>query len=778
MNVIKRDGSTATFDNLKIKAAIEKAMENTELGVNEKLSTKISLDITDILQTSDKVYTVEEIQDLVEQNMMLNKLLEASKNYIIYRHEKNKTRVEKDTYNMLSNEFISKYKHMDAPMNPLGNLVFYRTYSRYLENLKRREYFYETIARAVDYNTSIIKTSKEEAMELYDNMFNLKQFLAGRTLWTGNTEASKKYPLSNFNCAFIKLSCINDFRDLFYLSMVGAGVGLRILKDDVKMLPKFKTFINLINEEYTPISKPNRKEFTELKFIDNDTALIVVGDSKEGWGSALKMYFELISGYDYKDIKNVVINYNNVRPKGERLKTFGGTASGHTSLLKMFTKINKIIKNDSNESAYKSLRPIDCLDIATIIGENVVSGGVRRTALITLIDSDDVLCIEAKNNLYEMDSSGSWNANESIIHRSLSNNSIYYRSKPSYEQLKWHLNQMRYSGEPGFVNEIAAAKRRDNMNGVNPCGEILLDSYGVCNLTSVNVFAFVNDGKLDEKGLLRAQELSARAGYRMTFLDLELTAWNNVAKRDRLVGCSLTGWQDMVNALSLSMEGQKEILTKLRDSAHKALEEYSKELGTNMPILVTTIKPEGTQSQLPCVSSGVHYSHSEYYIRRIRISSSDPILKVCEELGYPIFNEVGQTDEDCTTKVVEFPVKAPSGRTKNDVTAIEQLENYKLFMENYVDHNCSITVTVGDDEWDDVLNYVYENFDDLIAISFLPRNDSYYQLLPYEEITKEEYEDRLSKMKKFIPSLISKYEVMLDLELDESDCQNGVCPVR
>ena len=188
--------------------------------------------------------------------------------------------------------------------------------------------------------------------------------------------------------------------------------------------------------------------------------------------------------------------------------------------------------------------------------------------------------------------------------------------------------------------------------------------------------------------------MSARAGYRMTFTELELPDWNKVHQRDKLIGCSLTGWQDMVNACNLTREDQAALLKELREAARNAAFEYADELGRERPILVTTVKPEGSLSLLPTVSSGVHYSHAPYYIRRIRISASDPLVKVCEELGYPVFPEVGQDPETCVTKVVEFPVKAPEGKVKPQVSALEQLENYKMFMENYVDHNCSITVHV------------------------------------------------------------------------------------
>jgi ribonucleoside-diphosphate reductase alpha chain/ribonucleoside-triphosphate reductase len=221
------------------------------------------------------------------------------------------------------------------------------------------------------------------------------------------------------------------------------------------------------------------------------------------------------------------------------------------------------------------------------------------------------------------------------------------------------------------------------------------------------------------------------------------------------------------------------LLKQLRDAAKKEAEMYSAELGGGVPVLVTTVKPEGTLSQLPNVSSGVHHSHSPYYIRRVRINSHDPLVKVCEELGYPVLPEVGQEWETCTTKVVEFPCKAPEGITKYDVSAIEQLETYKMFMEHYVDHNCSITVSVRPEEWNQVEAWVYDNWDDTVALSFLPLEDSFYQLMPYESIDEDEYTKRASEMKPFRPSLITKYEKEeINLDIGTDGCDTGACPVR
>lgn len=782
IRVIKRNGDRVDYDVSKIVLAIENAMVETADGIDHQLSWEIGDKITATLEERHEPVTVDEIQDMVENHLMDSVRKDVAKKYIIYRNEKDKTRLErKKEGRLLTNEFLSQYKHKQPPMGELGNFVFYRTYSRWLPKEKRREYWWETVRRAVEYNCSLVPTTRAEAEELYDNVFNLRQFLSGRTFWVGDTDVAKYYPMANYNCSFQVIDSFDSFKDVFYLLMIGSGVGLRILKDDVAKLPKVRTDFEVIHKDYTPTPRGEREDNTSLEFAYNNTVKITIGDSKEGWVQSLDFFLKLIYANEYRDIKTIIIDYDHVRPKGEKLRTFGGTASGHQSLKNMFFKIDRVIKKLEilMDAKKVKLRPIDCLDIANVVGENVVVGGVRRTAEIVLLDQDDKESIEAKSHLYKQ-IDGQWIVDKEIVHRQMSNNSIYYRKKPTRQQLHEHLEKMRYSGEPGWVNAEAGAKRRPNFNGVNPCAEILLDNRGLCNLVTVNVFAFVDgDGSLDINGLLRAQRLNARASYRMTCVELELPMWDAVQQRDKLLGTSLTGWQDMVNATGFDRSQQADLLEKLRSVANKEAEMYATELGENVPILVTTVKPEGTLSQLPAVSSGVHYSHAPYYIRRVRINADDPLVKVCEELGYPVHPEVGQDLETCSTKVIEFPEKAPDGKTKYDVSALEQLENYKLFMEHYVDHNCSITVHVRDHEWSDVEQWVWDNWEDTVALSFLSLDDNFYELLPYEAITEEEYMKRKSEMKPFRPSLIAKYEKEEVLhDVGDEACETGVCPVR
>lgn len=308
-----------------------------------------------------------------------------------------------------------------------------------------------------------------------------------------------------------------------------------------------------------------------------------------------------------------------------------------------------------------------------------------------------------------------------------------------------------------------------------------MDRKQTCNLSNVNVLAFANeDGAIDFDGLYKAFELSARVGYRTTCVDLELPKWDEMQKRDRLLGVSISGWFDFVDYTGISKDEQESILRKAREVTTKAGEDYADYLGLNRPLLTTTVKPSGSSSQLFGESSGIHRGHSRFMIRRVRVSANDPLVKVCEELGYNISPEVGQEWETCTTKVIDFYVETKTKRFKGDVGAIEQLEDYIMFQENWTQHNTSITVHVRDNEWDEVEEYMYDNWDKFVSVSFIPYDNSFYQLLPYEEITEEQYRELSKNVKPFDQTLLYKYETkeMEDDDLEDDQCSSGICAVR
>jgi ribonucleoside-triphosphate reductase (thioredoxin) len=751
---------------------------------------------------------------------------------------------------LLTDEFIAKYPDAPAHMNELATFVFYRTYSRWLPDKGRRETWKETCRRAVEYNVGLAAKHYEkigyavpwdelrtEAEALFDSMFNLRQFLSGRTLWVGGAEGgvADKYPLANFNCSFLSIRSWADLGDLFYLLLVGTGVGFRCTKEMAANLAPIRTNVTLINAPYEPVPVHQRLERTRITELDNGYAKIYVGDSKEGWVEALRYYFAVLTEPRYEHVHTVKISYNSVRPKGERLKTFGGTASGHEPLAEMFAGIDRVLKNEIDPSlgpleivwkplgelakgiedtGYRRVRPIHVLDIGNLIGANVVVGGVRRTAEIFLFDADDYECLLAKYGIngiwteeqlaqhrkvramleargicpkwmYDIDKVG--DGRFGLDHRRMSNNSIAFETKPDREFLNLVFEIMQLEGEPGFINLEEARRRRPNAEGLNPCAEILLDSYGVCNLTTVNVTQFVNENGLDIRGLMEAQAMSARAGLRMTLVTLELPHWDVVQQRDRLLGTSLTGWKDAMAALGYDEIRERGLLAQLGEMARVAAESYAKELRVSAPLLVTTVKPEGTLSQVAGgVSSGLHWSHSPYYIRRIRINAADPLARAVIDLGWPVHPEVGtpgETEEErmanARTLVIDFPVASGATRTKDDVSAAEQFETYFRFQRYYTEHNSSNTITVRPHEWPEVERIVYENWDDFVGVSFLALDGGTYQLAPYEAITREQYEELKARMKPFDPAVLQRYETDGQSELDvNDDCSTGACPIR
>lgn len=439
---------------------------------------------------------------------------------------------------LLTDKFIAGYPEAPAHMNELAQFVFYRTYSRWLPEKGRRENWRETCRRSVEYNVGLalkhtekigyatdIEGLRKEAEELFDAMFNLRQFLSGRTMWVGGSEGgvAEKYPLANFNCSFVNIRSWADMGDLFYLLLVGTGVGFKCTKEMAAGLAPIRTNVTLINAPYEPVPKERRLERTRITELDNGYAKIYVGDSKEGWVEALRYYLEVLTEPRYEDVHTVKISYNSVRPKGERLNTFGGTASGHEPLAEMFTGIDRVLKNEIDPSlapleyarsasmvydvakaqAYRRVRPIHVLDIGNLIGANVVVGGVRRTAEIFLFDADDYECLLAKygiNGIWTVDQltqhrkvgelltatgkKPDWfdtianigDGRRGLDHRRMSNNSIAFETKPDRETLNLVFEIMKGEGEPGFINLEEARRRRPNAEGLNPCAKRNLGS--------------------------------------------------------------------------------------------------------------------------------------------------------------------------------------------------------------------------------------------------------------------------------------------------------------
>jgi ribonucleoside-triphosphate reductase (thioredoxin) len=780
----------------------------------------------------------------------------------------------------LNADFLKQYPDFPEHMAEVGKFTFYRTYSRYLPEKGRRETWKEVCKRAVEFNINLeVKHSKKhgliyskerlqtEAKSLFHNMFNLKQFLSGRTLWVGGAETGvgEKYPMSNFNCAFINIEKYSDFAEMFYLLMVGTGVGFKSTPEMTAKMSALRTDVVIEHAPYHQLY-PYEKDANTAFYGSANGMHLIVGDSKEGWTNALKWFFEFLTNQSLP--KHLTITYDYVRPRGTRLKTFGGTASGHEPLKEMFEGIEKVIHGkldpglkppeQAGDNLVK-LRPVHMLDIGNLLGANVVVGGVRRTAEIFLFSADDYESMLAKYGIngfwkeedfiqheelmkflekegveiphtikkmgerqYDEQVNGGqpFHFGTGMEHRRMSNNTIAFTDKPRKEVLDFVFKLMRLEGEPGFLNLRQAAIRRlkgrgitlpteemveqeMKVIGINPCAEILLHSRGLCNLTTVNMAAFVNnEGVLDLTDLGEAQKLSARAGMRMALAEMELPEWDKVQKRDRLVGTSLTGVMDAMGRITavkniigtrkVSLQELELLLSKLRHVANIEVTDYSKQLRVPKPLLATTVKPEGTLSQLAGgVSNGLHYSHAPYYIRRIRINADDPLAKSMIAQGYEVHADVGtkgfKTMQELATPeaiaaarslVLSFPVKSAAKVTKNDVDVKKQLDNYFTFQTHYTDHNSSNTIHITNTEWDYTARRIHTNWDEFIAVSFMPHDGGNYLLAPYEEITKAQYEEMVKNTPKFDPDVLKQFETGEDFDLDQNGCDTGACPIR
>ena len=428
MQVIKRDGTKENYNGSKIEKAIEKAMFATYKLMEPVMLSEpftVSLYVWDVIKDSKEPVSIKQLESIIFRKLTDDGYSDAAVNYIEY---KTKRDVERSKHK-LTKDFLDKYPDYPDCMDELAKFVYIRTYSRWLPDKNRRETWKETCARAINGNCSYLPTEDGEPEKLFDNMFNLRQRISGRMLWMGGTEALDKTPLAAYNCSGIVMDSINAFHELFYLLMVGTGVGCRVLKEDVAKLPQFDTSKKLYHVK-TPVPQGTTLERTKVSNYGN-SIIITVGDSKEGWCEALTAYLNTMAD---DTTKSISIDYSYIRPQGAPLKTFGGYASGYSSLKEMFEKLNKIITTESTDG---KLRPLNVADMCNIVGQNVVAGGTRRTAELILFSPDDEEMLHAKENL-----------DPEHYFRYMSNNSMYLEEKLPKEELSKLMLSIKETGEP------------------------------------------------------------------------------------------------------------------------------------------------------------------------------------------------------------------------------------------------------------------------------------------------------------------------------------------
>jgi ribonucleoside-diphosphate reductase alpha chain/ribonucleoside-triphosphate reductase len=420
-----------------------------------------------------------------------------------------------------------------------------------------------------------------------------------------------------------------------------------------------------------------------------------------------------------------------------------------------------------------NLTPTACMDIANIIAKNVLVGGVRRSAQIALGSEDDDEFKDAKVGLFTLPHM------KDKRHRVMSNNSLVFVRKPSKTNLTSMFERIKTSWEPGFLNFKAASKRRPWLGGVNPCGEALLSDKGNCNLSGINLMAFVKNGEFNLQAAEKAIRLVTRLGLRQTNITWSLPDWDTVHKRDRLLGVSLTGVMDAFDSLGIEFDSNKAItiLQHLNNSANDEAELYAFEMRVPKPLLVCLCKPEGTISKLMTVSPGMARDRAPFYIRRIRVSELDPVCKALQEIGVPNEPDVSKPDR----VVFSFPIKTKAKISANYESALRQYERYLILQKYYSDHNTSCTINVGEDEWEGLVDKIYENWDDTIACAFAAKDYSQYPQLPEEEITEAEYQKLMINFPDLscLYDIINKYEMEYEEEFElDNECKSGHCPIR
>jgi len=638
---------------------------------------------------------------------------------------------------MISNQLPTDYQ----------NFIALSRYARWKEDEQRRETWSETVERYFDYMEKHLgdkhnyKLPATLRAELEEAVFTQQIMPSMRAMMTSGPALDRCH-VGGYNCSYVPVDSPRAFDETMYILMCGTGVGFSVERHCIEKLP-------IVNED----------------FHDTDT-VIKVGDSRPGWAKSLK---ELIAMLYTGQIPK--FDVSEVRPAGARLKTFGGRASGPQPLIELFEFCIQKFKG----AAGRRLYPIECHDIMCKIGEVVVVGGVRRSALISLSNLNDDQMAHAK--------SGQWWENEG--QRALANNSVAYKTKPEMGTFmrEWLSLYDSKSGERGIFNrksaKVQAAKngRRDIDHdfGCNPCSEIILRPYQFCNLSEVVVRENDTSATLKEK--VRLATILGTFQSTLTNFKYIRNIWKKNTEEERLLGVSLTGIMDNNLTYSSTAANLQTMLEALKETAVNTNKAMAKQLDIPQSAAITCVKPSGTVSQLCDTASGIHARHNPYYIRTVRGDNKDPLTQFLISQGLP--NEPDVMKPDSTT-VFSFPMKSPKNAvTRTGMTAIEQLELWLIYQRHWCEHKPSVTISVKENEWMDVGAWVYEHFDEVSGISFLPFSEHTYQQAPYQDIDEEQYKEFLTKM----PSSVD-WSLLQEFEKEDTTsggrelaCTAGVCEI-
>ena len=612
-------------------------------------------------------------------------------------------------------------------------------YARWLDEEGRRESWSETVERYMD---NVVRTKAGDdsyVNKIRDAIVSLEVMPSMRAMMTAG-KALERDNTAGYNCSYLPVDDPKSFDEAMFILLCGTGVGFSVERQFISKLP----------------------EVPEL--FDSDTT-VVVKDSKEGWAKAFRQVLALLWAGEIPKW-----DVSKVRPAGARLKIFGGRASGPAPLVELFNFAVTTFKGAQG----RKLSSLECHDLMCFIGQIVVVGGVRRSAMISLSNLSDDRMRHAK--------SGQWW--ETAAHRALANNSVSYTEKPDMETFmrEWQALVESKSGERGVYNRQAAKNQAKKFNrrnpdyefGTNPCSEIILRPYQFCNLTEVVVRATDTMEDLERK--IRLATILGTIQSTYTKFPYLRKVWSTNTEEERLLGVSLTGIMDNP-LMTLSNKGLESTLEHLRGIAVSTNAEWADRLGIPVAAAITCVKPSGTVSQLVDSASGIHARHSAYYIRTVRGDNKDPLTKFMMDQGIP--NEPCVMKGDTTT-VFSFPVKSPTKSvTRNDMSAIEQLEMWLMYQRHFCEHKPSVTISVREEEWMEVGAFVYKYFDEMSGVSFLPHSEHTYQQAPYQEVDKDTYKMVLQTMPERIDwAGLSEYEKDDNtVAMQTMACSGDVCEI-
>ena len=625
-------------------------------------------------------------------------------------------------------------------MDQYQQFIHKSRYARWLPEEGRRERWDETVNRYVDFWKDRGQIDDKVALKLFNAIHNLEVMPSMRCMMTAG-EALDKDNVAGFNCSYLAIDSPRSFDELMYVLMCGTGVGFSVERNFINKLP-------IVAESF-----------------HTTDSVIVVSDSKIGWASAFRELIAMLYAG-----KIPTWDMSRVRPAGARLKTFGGRASGHEPLLDLFNFCVEIFQ----KAAGRKLTSIECHDVVCKIADIVVVGGVRRSALISLSNLSDPRMAKAK--------SGDWWRHEG--HRRLANNSVAYTEKPDFESFLGEMQNMYESkaGERGIFSRVAAQKiaarngRRDPDQdfGTNPCSEIILRSNQFCNLSEIVVRPDDTLASLKKKA-----EMAAIIGtLQATLTDFRYlrNCWKKNTEEEALLGVSMTGIMDHYLLSKGESKDLAKWLEEVRDVAVDTNKKWAEKLGINQSAAITCVKPSGTVSQLVDSASGIHPRFSKHYIRRVRSDHKDPLAVFMAQSGFPVEQDVMSP----TSSVFSFPVKAPeSSVTVKQVGAMQQLELWKAYQNHWCEHKPSITVYYTDNEFLQVAQWIWENFDLCSGISLLPYSDHVYQQAPYEDIDAEKYDEMVASMPQGVDwNDLEKYEEEDNTTgSQELACVGGACEI-